>query len=600
MTDGQIKTSFVYWYQCKARAAWKVIQEAMFVFEMPKVVHIRNPALGLLFRSVQVAILTYFLFFVMWWNKGYQSKDKSIGGVTAKVSGIAWFEIPYNLHKPTFLILDKGSYNFRSLQNSGLYLVTRVHGIEIQTLGFCAEADTLVDARCLRDEHCPVGSSAGLSVIDFRGYMLTNDEINLHEDGHGIFTGRCLNETKTCEIYGWCRLSGLAVGNSIKQPTDRLLPPPNVLEEPFSHFADLNFLYERKKLTVNDTHTSHYLKEILNFTILIKNAIEFPYFGVKRRNILPWMTEVYLKQCRYNPEHLKDKYCPVFFVRDMLRLAGVDWRNLFTFGGVMAITVDWQCDLDWSVDYCLPDYTFRQLEVEYEIDNQAGPTDVTLSEGSSQQIIIKMETDVQLNRYRTLMQVSGITFLIRVTGEAGKFNLLEFTMRFGSGMALLGGATIICDLIVFHFLRDRHRYKQATCDDKTLRRLLKMAAEAQMPRSRRTKLRESFMAPRKTTSVDRSDVAAPNTYLNHHPTVTVDSSISLSSRAQYQVLNGVPGSESSPMESSLQQVCSFAEIKLGYLHPNSQTATTPSSVTSIYFAPPERDRIVESPFFAQN
>ena len=31
-------------------------------------------------------------------------------------------------------------------------------------------------------------------------------------------------------------------------------------------------------------------------------------------------------------------------------------------GGVIVISIDWTCDLDWSIDYCLPSYTFSRLD----------------------------------------------------------------------------------------------------------------------------------------------------------------------------------------------------------------------------------------------
>jgi len=33
-------------------------------------------------------------------------------------------------------------------------------------------------------------------------------------------------------------------------------------------------------------------------------------------------------------------------------------------GGVIVIGIEWQCDLDWSIDYCLPKYSFSRLDQE--------------------------------------------------------------------------------------------------------------------------------------------------------------------------------------------------------------------------------------------
>jgi len=31
-------------------------------------------------------------------------------------------------------------------------------------------------------------------------------------------------------------------------------------------------------------------------------------------------------------------------------------------GGVIVISIHWECNLDWSVDYCLPEYSFSRLD----------------------------------------------------------------------------------------------------------------------------------------------------------------------------------------------------------------------------------------------
>ncbi|KAF6771114.1 hypothetical protein AHF37_09084 [Paragonimus kellicotti] len=662
------------WPRRTTNAIGTVLYDIMFVFEMPKVVHIRNPRLGLLFRSVQISILTYFVTFVIWWNKGYQSFDRSISGVAAKVNGIAIMK--------ELLMYDNGAYNFQTLQNSGLYLVTRVNSWKSQRLGYCPELHNLEDARCLSDEHCPTGKVAGQLAVKLTGEPIEAEEIDLDEYGNGLFTGRCIKEVGTCEIYGWCsnvtsvlatpygsmtdenlqlvtppnvflepysyftnlafieerktrqyvnldirdafydvmnftifiknavefpyfdvkrrnilpwmtetylkqctydpthaqnkfcpvfrvgdmiRLAGVSAerllyfggvmaitidwqckvagqlavkltgepieaeeidldeygnglftGRCIKEVgtceiygwcsnvtsvlatpygsmTDenlQLVTPPNVFLEPYSYFTNLAFIEERKTRQYVNLDIRDAFYDVMNFTIFIKNAVEFPYFDVKRRNILPWMTETYLKQCTYDPTHAQNKFCPVFRVGDMIRLAGVSAERLLYFGGVMAITIDWQCDLDWSHDYCLPSYEFRQLDYAGDQMQTVDWNKPALGEGSVQKVTVHKQQvlDVDSSQSRVVLHTTGIVFLIRATGVAGKFNLLQFTMRFGSGLALLGGATIVCDLIAFHFLHDRDRYRKVTCDDRTLRRLISLAAAAHLPESRRMQM----------------------------------------------------------------------------------------------------------------
>ena len=60
------------------------------------------------------------------------------------------------------------------------------------------------------------------------------------------------------------------------------------------------------------------LEETANFTVLIKNFVEFPLFGklYRRRNIMEEANKTYLQSCIYS---LRDPFCPVFRIRDMVR-----------------------------------------------------------------------------------------------------------------------------------------------------------------------------------------------------------------------------------------------------------------------------------------
>ncbi|CAL8109169.1 unnamed protein product [Calicophoron daubneyi] len=423
----------------------------------------------------------------MWWNKGYQSFDRAISGVAAEINGIAWTESTYTQEtmQPAMKIYDDGEYQFRTLQNAGFYLATGINSWKVQKLGYCPETKRLPDARCFKDTNCPAGETAGISAVEPDGTAVPEEEIDIDEDGHGVFTGRCINLTGTCEVYAWCPILDEALMRNYLLQAIPLIKPPNILTEPYYYFNDLGFLEQRRRLVETMPEVESPFFDIVNFTIFIKNVIEFPYFDVKRRNVLPWMSELYLKQCTYEPEHPRNKYCPVFRMGDMIRLAGADSRKLIRFGGVMAITIDWQCDLDWSVDYCLPNYAFRQLDrvEESEFHSVSNSSDAALGEGAFKEISVHFGRTE--GRSRLLIKTSGIEFLIRATGRAGKFSFLQFTMNIGSGLALLSIATIMCDLVVFHFTHDRKRYREATCDNSTLIRLVSLAAAASLPASRR-------------------------------------------------------------------------------------------------------------------
>ncbi|XP_053135104.1 P2X purinoceptor 6 isoform X2 [Hemicordylus capensis] len=209
--------------------------------------------------------------------------------------------------------------------------------------------------------------------------------------GNGIKTGKCVSYNtshSTCEIYGWCPVE------------NKTLP--------------------RKPL----------LGEAENFTLFIKNAVHFTKFNFSRTNTLKTTDDSYFKGCRYDA--LDSPLCPIFYVRDMVRAAGESFEDLALLGGAIGLRIDWNCDLDRPPSECQPRYSFHLLDKKYNFRTASyywGP----------------------LNRhYRSLLKLYGIRFDISVHGQAGKFSIIPTAINLGTGVALLGAATVVCDLVLLY------------------------------------------------------------------------------------------------------------------------------------------------------
>jgi hypothetical protein len=60
-----------------------------------------------------------------------------------------------------------------------------------------------------------------------------------------------------------------------------------------------------------------------------------------------------------------------------------------------------------------------------------------------------------------LVKAYGILFNVVVSGKAGKFSIVPLLLNIGSGIALLGIATVICDVLVTYVVKRRKYYKQS-------------------------------------------------------------------------------------------------------------------------------------------
>jgi hypothetical protein len=114
----------------------------------------------------------------------------------------------------------------------------------------------------------------------------------------------------------------------------------------------------------NDRDVPKPILDALNFTIFVKNFIEFPRFKVIRKNIQANAT--YLKRCNFDP--FNHRTCPIFRVGtilDMVEGSAEERTKMLTSGGVIRVKIDWKCNLDKSLNHCIPEYSFGRLDAPY-------------------------------------------------------------------------------------------------------------------------------------------------------------------------------------------------------------------------------------------
>ncbi|XP_044296546.1 P2X purinoceptor 4 isoform X2 [Varanus komodoensis] len=230
---------------------------------------------------------------------------------------------------------------------------------------------------------------------------------------NGVQTGKCIvyNNSKplikTCEIFAWCPVEH-----------DENIPRPA------------------------------FLQDAANFTLLVKNNIWYPKFNFTKRNILPTINQTYLKSCFYNAK--TDPFCPIFRLREMVEAAAQDFQEMAVEGGVMGLQINWNCNLDRAASHCVPKYSFRR------IDNKDSAH--TVAPGYNFRFAKYYQTAGAESR--TLIKAYGIRFDIMVFGKAGKFDIIPTMINIGSGLALLGVATVLCDVIVLYFMKKRYYYRE--------------------------------------------------------------------------------------------------------------------------------------------
>ncbi|KAM6970617.1 P2X purinoceptor 1 [Aplochiton taeniatus] len=353
-----------------------------FEYETPRQVLVRSWRVGLVCRFIQLMVLAYIIGWVFMYEKGYQISDTAISSVFTKMKGVA-----YTNTNGSERIWDVSDFVFPEQGDSSFVVMTNYIITEGQEMGKCPE---------LPDKH---GCSSDADC----------DEGKYKRTGHGHMTGKCVNETRTCEVLAWCPVED-----------DSVIPDPPLL------------------LSAE------------NYTLFIKNSVTFTEFKVTRSNLVEDVDAAYIKECLFHPTDAP--LCPIFRIGDIVKLSGFSFNQIAKVGGAIGIVVDWSCNLDLKLASCKPKYAFHGL---YGNSDEADAARASVGYNFRH---AKHYVEGKKKK-RTLFKVFGIRMDIIVTSEARKFDIIPTLTAIGSGVGIFGVATVICDLVLLYLLPKREFYK---------------------------------------------------------------------------------------------------------------------------------------------
>uniref|UniRef100_A0A8C2S7L4 P2X purinoceptor n=1 Tax=Capra hircus TaxID=9925 RepID=A0A8C2S7L4_CAPHI len=346
----------------------------VFQYETDKIIRIQSKTYGTIKWFFHVVLFSY-IGFALVSDKRYQRKEPVISSVHSKIKGIAEVkkEIMENGQKKVVQsVFDMADYTF-PLQGNSFFMMTNFLKTEGQEQGLCPEYPTR-RTLCSSDRGCKKGWLGPLS--------------------KGIQTGRCVDykeKQKTCEVFAWCPVEAAE-----KAPAPALLVSAE------------------------------------NFTVLIKNNIDFPGHNYTTRNILPDLNST----CTFHKT--RDPQCPIFRLGDIFQETGDNFSEVAIQGGIMGIEIYWDCNLDRWFHHCRPKYSFRRLD------------DKTAKESLYPGYNFRYAKYYKENNTekRTLIKAYGIRFDILVFGTGGKFDIIQLIVYIGSTLSYFGLATVFIDMLI--------------------------------------------------------------------------------------------------------------------------------------------------------
>ncbi|KAM4627225.1 P2X purinoceptor 5-like [Polymixia lowei] len=371
-----------------AGSYWKGLFVSLFDYKTEKYIVANNKKVGILYRIIQLSIIGYIIGWVFLTKKGYQETDEAIqSSVITKLKGVS----VTNTSESGLLVWGPEDYVIPPQGEAVLFIVTNFKETPNQKMGYCAESPKVLDGHCSGDQDCEEGQTVVA--------------------GHGFMSGRCLrkdeNSTGTCEIYGWC-------------PIEIHSKPQGPL-----------------------------LTKAENFTIYIKNFIQFSKFAFSKSNVLDTTDSSYLKKCRYNED--LHAYCPIFRLGDITSRAGYKFQDMATLGGSIGILIEWNCDLDKGYSNCHPQYHFTRLDIS--MSNKSIASGFNFRHA-------RYYKNAAGESYRTLFKVYGVRFTVMVHGKAGKFSIIPTAINIGSGLALMGAGAFFCDMVLLYLMKKSTFYRE--------------------------------------------------------------------------------------------------------------------------------------------
>ncbi|MGH0177998.1 UNVERIFIED_CONTAM: hypothetical protein FKN15_076113 [Acipenser sinensis] len=402
-------------------------------YETAKIMVVKNRPLGIIYRSVQFLIVTYFTWYVFIIQKAYQEIETGPeSSIYTKMNGVA-------LSGDT--VQDMVEYVRPSEGGDVISAILRKEVTHNQRQGVCAEHFSVPGANCTEDSDC------------------TPQEIDMQ--GNGKRTGLCVpyyNQTfKTCQIKSWCPIEEFA---AVRCQLENALLGVALLTVFVSSGKRTGLCVPYYNQTFKTCQIKSWcpieefaavrepaLKEAINFTVFIKNTVHFPKFRVLRGNT---KGKKNLHSCTYNA--VTNIYCPVFTLGYIAKQAEENFTELCETGGVIGVFINWKCNLDLDPSECYPQYAFRRLDLRKDL----------ISSGYNYRFGKYYSRNG--SEYRSLVKAFGMRIDVIVHGEAGKFSVIPTIINMVAAMTSVGICSFLCDWILLTFIDKNEIYSDIKFD----------------------------------------------------------------------------------------------------------------------------------------
>ena len=134
----------------------------------------------------------------------------------------------------------------------------------------------------------------------------------------------------------------------------------------------------------------------------------------------------------------------LFTLQDILEAGGLNFTEIKKQGADLVASTSFDCDLDVDMKSCKPS-SIQVIRID---------TNSNVSTGyNTRKVSMRPSQDE-----RVLQKLVGVRVRVQVTGKGRYFDIITLLTHFGSGVALLGLATVAVDFIVLHALPVKEKF----------------------------------------------------------------------------------------------------------------------------------------------
>ena len=192
------------------------------------------------------------------------------------------------------------------------------------------------------------------------------------------------------------------------------------------------------------------LEGVGNFTIFLRTNVKFP--GVRDANGRDMETT------NANGTEPTQGW-NLFTLDEILAAGGVAYDDVAATGADVQMNIYFDCDLDRGIEACAPKVPFEVIRVDTANSSLSRGYNVRwLSAAKSAWTPSAGMTRDPGGETRALVKAAGPRIRVQITGQGRRFDLGRMTTTLGAGLALVGLATAVVDVLLLYVLPLRQTY----------------------------------------------------------------------------------------------------------------------------------------------